>query len=85
MPTISVFYGIRIRLFNKEHNPPHFHASYQGHRATYDFEGNRTEGEMPKKQDALIRAWALLHSDDLQVGWEMAQEGEVPHKIDPLR
>jgi hypothetical protein len=40
---------------------------------------------MPNKQDALIRAWALLHSEDLQVGWDMAQEGETPHKIDPLR
>ena len=85
MPTISVFYGIRIRLFTSEHNPPHFHASYQGHKATYDFEGNKREGDMPNKQDALIRAWALLHSEDLQVGWDMAQEGETPHKIDPLR
>jgi hypothetical protein len=31
MPTISMFYGIVIRLFlgKKEHNPPHFHAYYQ--------------------------------------------------------
>ena len=32
MPTISMFYGIMIRMYNNnEHNPPHFHAQYQGH------------------------------------------------------
>ena len=31
MPTISMFYGITIRMYNNgEHNPPHFHADYQG-------------------------------------------------------
>ena len=31
MPTISMFYGIVIRMYNNnEHNPPHFHAFYQG-------------------------------------------------------
>ncbi len=29
MPTISMFFGIIIRMYNNgEHNPPHFHASY---------------------------------------------------------
>jgi hypothetical protein len=26
MPTISVFYGISIRMFFNDHAPPHFHA-----------------------------------------------------------
>lgn len=30
MPTISMFYGIIIRMYcaPSEHNPPHFHAYY---------------------------------------------------------
>ena len=28
MPTISLFYGISIRLFYNDHAPPHFHAVY---------------------------------------------------------
>lgn len=28
MPTISIFYGIKILMFFDEHNPPHFHAQY---------------------------------------------------------
>jgi len=33
MPTISMFYGIIITMFYKEHNPPHFHVRYGGYRA----------------------------------------------------
>lgn len=40
MPVISMFLGIIIRMFNNgEHNPPHFHASYQGYEAVFDTEG----------------------------------------------
>ena len=28
MPEISRFYGIIIRMFLDDHNPPHFHAAY---------------------------------------------------------
>jgi hypothetical protein len=28
MPTISSFYGILIRMFYNDHEPPHFHALY---------------------------------------------------------
>jgi len=39
MPTISMFYGIVIRMYfaPKEHNPPHFHAYYQDTRQPYIF------------------------------------------------
>lgn len=37
IPTISMFYGIIIRMYdNGEHNPPHFHAEYQGHKAVFE-------------------------------------------------
>lgn len=28
MPTICVFYGITVRMYYDDHNPPHFHAFY---------------------------------------------------------
>ena len=33
MPLISIFGGIRITMYFDDHNPPHFHADYSGHRA----------------------------------------------------
>lgn len=38
MPTISMFFGIIIRMycFPGEHNPPHIHAYYQDFKALID-------------------------------------------------
>ena len=36
-----MFFGIIIRMYNNgEHNPPHFHASYQGCHAVFDMNGD---------------------------------------------
>ncbi len=43
------------------------------------------EGDIPKKQVKLIEAWAELRKDELLADWELAQSGELPYKIDPLR
>ncbi len=86
MPTISMFYGIMIRMYNNnEHNPPHFHAQYQGHNAVFDMDGNLTDGEMPKAQVKLIAAWAEIHHDELLANWELAINEEPLYKIEPLR
>ena len=54
-----MFLGIIIRMYNNgEHNPPHFHATYQGHNATFTFDGELKEGKMPKAQRKCIAAWA---------------------------
>ena len=86
MPTISMFFGIIIRMYNtNEHNPPHFHATYQGHNAVYKMEGELLEGEMPRRQQKLIVAWAELHRDELLANWELAMSEQPLYRIDPLR
>ena len=85
MPAISMFYGIIIRMFNNgEHNPPHFHAYYQGYNAVFDMNGDMADGEMPKKQMKLISAWAVLHKDELLANWELAMSEQPLYKIEPL-
>ena len=86
IPTISMFLGIIIRMYNNgEHNPPHFHATYQGHNATFTFDGELKEGKMPKAQRKCIAAWAELHKDELIANWELTMNEEPLFKIDPLR
>ena len=86
MPIISMFLGIIIQMFTRgEHNPPHFHASYQGHNAVFDLEGELLEGEMPSRQQKFIAAWAVLHQDELLANWELAEKKQPLYKIDPLR
>ena len=52
MPTISMFYGIIIRLYFApgEHNPPHFHAFYSEFKASVDIRtGEVIEGSLPPR------------------------------------
>ena len=85
MPTISMFYGTIIRMFFKGHIAAHFHASYQGHHASFDFDGNLAEGEMPTAQRKMIEAWTVLHKDELIANWELVREEGHLFGIDPLR
>ncbi len=86
MPSISMFYGIIIRMYNNgEHNPPHFHAAYQDFNATFDFDGELKEGDMPVPQRKYIAAWAELHKDELKANWELALSEQSLYKIEPLR
>mgnify|MGYP000106122632 CR=1 FL=1 len=88
MPTISMFYGIIIRMYlgGKEHNPPHFHAYYQGSKGLFSIiTCSMTEGDIPGKQKKLIEAWAELHQDELLADWDLAQNGETPYSIEPLK
>jgi len=38
VPEISRFFGIIIRMYFQDHNPPHFHAEYGEHKAEYDIQ-----------------------------------------------
>ena len=73
-------------LGNKEHNPPHFHVYYQGRKGIFDIRTCEViDGDLPKKQIKLIGAWSLLHQEELLADWELAQNGETPYNIEPLR
>ena len=88
MPTISMFYGIIIRMYcaPKEHSPSHFHAYYQDKVAIIDIDScEMIEGDFPKKQLRLVLAWAELHQDELKANWKIAMNSELPFKIAPLR
>ena len=50
MPTLSMFYGIIIRMYNEKggkHNVPHIHAEYQGEEAVISLENVLLEGKLP--------------------------------------
>lgn len=88
MPTISMFYGIIVRMYcgKAEHNPPHFHAYYQDYKVTVDISTCEViDGNLPAKQAKLVLAWAELHKDELTADWTLASKGELPFKIEPLK
>ena len=86
MPEVSRFFGIIIRMFYDEHNPPHFHAEYSGKKAVFDFEGNVIKGSLSSRTATkLVCEWADFHVSELQEDWELARKNEVIKKIEPLR
>jgi hypothetical protein len=54
MPTISMFYGLIIRMLfmdTKQHNLPHIHVEYQGQNAVFTIpSGELPEGKRPTKK-----------------------------------
>ncbi|PZN69791.1 MAG: transcriptional regulator [Candidatus Methylumidiphilus alinenensis] len=85
MPYVSMFFGIIIRMFHNEHNPPHFHAEYQGQRGLFDLNGNMIKGNMKSNTaKKLIKEWAMLHREELLNNWKNATQGEDIDKIEPL-
>ena len=87
MPTVSMFYGVIIRMYFApgEHNPPHIHAYYNDYKIILNIRKMEfMDGEMPRKQKRLILAWAELHKDELLANWELAMNGESIYQIPPL-
>ncbi len=61
MPIISMFFGIVMRMFYKEDEPPHFHAEYQGQRGKFALTGETVVGNIHSKTALrLIREWGPL-------------------------
>ncbi|MEI7829740.1 MAG: DUF4160 domain-containing protein [Prolixibacteraceae bacterium] len=88
MPTISMFFGIIIRMYYapSEHNPPHIHVYYQEYKSVVNILSLDTiVGELPSKQQRLVIAWIEIHKDELIADWELCQNGEKPFSIEPLK
>ncbi|VGO19052.1 DUF4160 domain-containing protein [Pontiella sulfatireligans] len=85
MPTISIFYGILIKMFfydTEKHHMPHIHAEYQGDMAVYSIEnGDVLAGKLPPKKNKLVVAWIEIHEEDLMADWELAVNGQNPLPI----
>lgn len=88
MPTLSMFFGLIIRMYYapKEHNPPHIHVYYEGFSATMGINSCEIlEGKLPGKQVRLVAAWIEIHREELLANWTLCQNGEKPFSIDPLK
>ncbi len=86
MPEISRFFGIIIRMYFGDHNPPHFHAIYQEDTAEYDINTLLViQGSLPSRAHAMVLEWASLHRDELLEDWKLAVEKKEIKKIEPLK
>lgn len=85
MPTISMFYGILIKMYWDDHAPPHFHVEYGEYRAQYLIEPlHLAKGSLPRRADALVLEWATMHRIELMEDWQLCESKQHPKKILPL-
>ncbi len=79
MPEITRFYGIIIKMFFNEHNPPHFHAVYGEYNGTFDLNTlEMTEGDLPAKAKDLIKEWAAQYKNELLKMWNTQNITKLP-------
>lgn len=77
MPTISIFFGIQIKIYYREHNPPHIHAYYQGFEATFDINNaKKLKGSFPIKADNIVCEWIVEYKSNLLENWNLMREGK---------
>ncbi len=72
-------------MYYDDHNPPHFHASYEGLEALFDLNGNPLKGHISPRAQKLIKEWCNLHANELEEDWELSKQ-DMPLKwIEPLK
>ena len=85
MPTISMFYGILVRMIFRDvdkHHAPHIHVEYQGQEAVYAIaDGEVLAGELPPSKHKLVAAWIELRKEDLMADWALAVAGSPLQNI----
>lgn len=73
MPVIARFNGITIRMYlrQKEHNPPHIHATYGEHLGLFALDdGDMFEGDIAIREQRMVRDFIIHYRDRLMEMWE---------------
>jgi len=88
MPELSRFFGIIIRMFMEietQHHVPHFHAYHGSSVGIFSIEPvELIVGDLPRRQQRFVEAWAELHQMELKEDWALLQSGKKPRRIAPL-
>ena len=85
MPEISRFFGIVIRMYFFDHDPPHFHAKYGDAEAQFRVRPfGVLNGVLPPRALALVAEWSALHEAEILENWRRLHADEAPARIAPL-
>jgi hypothetical protein len=67
MPIIGIVDGIRIKIYNRDHMPPHIHAVYNEFEAVVVIENYRIiAGYLPDNQLRKVMSWLSEHNAQAQ-------------------
>jgi len=70
MPTFFVIDGVKIELYFRDHNPPHFHAIIAEYNAIITIKNQELlEGSLPKNKLKTVLTWAKENEQVLTKIW----------------
>ena len=76
MPTIATFDGIKIYIYNTEHNPPHIHAYVAEWSGSFRIADSvMTAGDLPTKNQRKVRRWLDDNRDFAAQKWRELTQG----------
>lgn len=82
MPIVSTFFGIVVRMYYRDHEPAHLHASYQGRVAVIRIaDGSVEDGGLHPRALRLVVDWVARHRAELMDNWRRAQAQEPLKRI----
>jgi phosphomannomutase len=85
MPEVSRFFGISIRMYFDDHDPPHFHAIYGDAEVEMGIAPVALlRGRFPRRALGMVMEWAAMHQQELVENWELLRSDQTPNKIEPL-
>lgn len=68
---------LKIEVYSKDHNPPHFHVKYQNVDASFHLETCEfLVGKISTKYISKVKEWHMFHKKYLFEYWEKIQEGD---------
>jgi hypothetical protein len=70
MPTITKISGVKIKMYFKDHAPPHVHAEYGEHEVLLCIANAATyAGSLPSPQLAIAQEYVLANTAFLMSKW----------------
>ncbi len=84
MPEISRFLGIVVRMYYRDHSPPHFHARYGSYSIVVQLDTWIVEGRFPPRALRHVLERAELLSVELQADGKLAFSRKALQPIPPL-
>jgi len=75
MPTFFIINGVKIELYYKDHNPPHFHAIIAENDALIQIKTLEIlQGKLPKIKQKVILTWAKENEKTLMGIWNSLRD-----------
>ena len=84
MPTIATVFGMTIKMFYNDHQPPHFHVfapNFTAYVELTDIAIRQVRGQMRRRDAVIIEGWARDHLAELWENWTRARQKRPLNQI----